>query len=196
MDAPTLALCTGARMDRAQLYAAALTDAMERFEIDTPHRIACFLATVAIESDHLTCDEEGLSYSNADRLCKVFPSLFVPSKGGKNDPNEYIHDPTGLSELRYNGCHGRGLIQLTREQNYRAAGEALGLDFITNPDSLLEPANAALTAAWFFAEHAKCLADADTLDMYAITGKVNGPARLKLDERSRQMIEALKALGT
>lgn len=46
--------------------------------------------------------------------------------------------------LRYYPWHGRGYVQLTWERNYKHAGEQLGLDFITDPDVVLEPENSAL----------------------------------------------------
>lgn len=192
MDAQLLACCTGARLDRAQLFADELTAAMERFKIDTPRRQACFLATVAIESDKLERLEEGLGYTTADRLRLIFPSLF---RTGKADAKDYVRNPKALSQLRYGGFHGRGLIQLTWEKNYRAAGDALGFDYAGQPDLLLQPRHAALSAAWFFADFAHCLPAADALDMFDITGKVNGPQRLKLADRRMQMNFAMKALS-
>lgn len=191
MDAQLLARCTSAQFDRAQLFAEPLTAAMERFKINTKNRQACFLATVAVESDHLEELEEGLGYSTADRLRLIFPSLF---RTGKADAKDYVRNPKALSQLRYGGFHGRGLIQLTWEKNYKAAGDALGFDYVGNPDLLLQPEHAALTAAWFFSDHAHCLPAADALDMFDITGKVNGPKRLKLPERRSQMNLALKFL--
>ena len=46
--------------------------------------------------------------------------------------------------------HGRGFIQLTHDYNYRAAGLALGLDLVGNPDLALEPRTAARVLAWYF----------------------------------------------
>lgn len=46
--------------------------------------------------------------------------------------------------LHYYPWHGRGFVQLTWEKNYRHAGEQLGLDFITDPDVVLDPENSAL----------------------------------------------------
>ncbi|RYF70862.1 MAG: hypothetical protein EOO22_13555, partial [Comamonadaceae bacterium] len=95
MDADTLAACTEARYDRAALFAVPLTAAMHRFEINSPSRVACFLATVAIESARLTTLEEGLSYSSADRVREIFPSLFVPAKGGNHRAENYVRNPVG-----------------------------------------------------------------------------------------------------
>ena len=47
------------------------------------------------------------------------------------------------------GYYGRGLIQLTHLDNYRAAGLALGLDLVEHPDLALAPGYAAKILAWF-----------------------------------------------
>lgn len=46
---------------------------------------------------------------------------------------------------------GRGYLQLTHDYGYRAAGQALGLDLLGNPDRAMEPAVAADVLAWYFA---------------------------------------------
>lgn len=43
------------------------------------------------------------------------------------------------NNLRYYPWYGRGFVQLTWRENYEKAGKALGLDFISNPDSVMEP---------------------------------------------------------
>lgn len=50
----------------------------------------------------------------------------------------------------YTNYMGRGLIQLTWDYNYKAAGLALGLDFVGKPDLVMQPDNAAKVLAWFF----------------------------------------------
>lgn len=46
-------------------------------------------------------------------------------------------------KLRYHPWHGRGFVQLTWERNYILAGQKIGVDLITDPDSAMEPHNAA-----------------------------------------------------
>ena len=46
---------------------------------------------------------------------------------------------------------GRGLIQLTFRDNYAAASEALGRDYVARPEWVALPPDAVLTAAWFWA---------------------------------------------
>ena len=45
---------------------------------------------------------------------------------------------------------GRGLIRIIGRANYASVGAALGLDLESQPESLLEPRNAAMSAAWFW----------------------------------------------
>lgn len=47
--------------------------------------------------------------------------------------------------LRYYPYYGRGYVQLTWDYNYTKASKALGVDFVKNPDAVMEPANAATT---------------------------------------------------
>jgi hypothetical protein len=47
--------------------------------------------------------------------------------------------------------HGRGFIQITHRSNYRAAGDALGIDLVVNPDLALDPQIAADILAWYWA---------------------------------------------
>jgi predicted chitinase len=102
-------------------------------------------------------------------------------------------NPAALSQKLYGGFHGRGLIQLTWERNYKACGDALGIDFVSNPASLLEPSNAAMSAAWFWKEN-KCNLPADAGDMDRVTRIVNGPAKLHLKERIEWYQKGLAAL--
>lgn len=70
---------------------------------------------------------------------------------------EFRADPTRMPKLwatqeRYwpSGYYGRGYIQLTWERNYKAAGEALGIDLLGQPDLALDPTQAARIFAWYF----------------------------------------------
>lgn len=54
------------------------------------------------------------------------------------------------ANLRYYPYYGRGEIQLTWEDNYRAAGDYLGIDLVSNPDRALEPDIASEVFAWYW----------------------------------------------
>jgi putative chitinase len=73
--------------------------------------------------------------------------------------------------------YGRGFIQLTWESNYRAAGEAIGIDLINNPDLALRPDIAAKIFAWYLAEgnHQERIRNALKVgDLAAARAVVNG----------------------
>ena len=77
------------------------------------------------------------------------------------------------AQERYWPWHGRGLIQLTWERNYRAAGKALGIDLISDPDKALEPETSARVLAWFFDVNG--VADAaEARDWELVRRRVNG----------------------
>lgn len=191
-----LARCTGATLDIATRYAPHLDAAMERFAINTTSSASCLLGQVAIESEGrdgpLSAMEEGLSYSDPNRLRAIFPSLFVR---GIYRAEDYVRNPAGLSQLRYQGFHGRGLLQLTWRDTYAAASKDIGYDYVAHPELVLQPQHAALTACWFFAVYKGCLAAAELGDVYTITGRINGPARLKLAERKAATTQAYQVLS-
>lgn len=181
MDAQTLANCTSSTLADAQTYADALSAAMDRFSIDTPTRQAAFLATVAIESAKLSQVEEGLYYKDAARLAAIYPRAFKNAA----EAQTYTCNPIALGRLLYGGYWGRGLIQLTWEKNYRAAGDALGFDYVNQPSLVTEPQHAALTAGWFWDTN-NCNGPADSADMRGVTLRVNGKALMQLAERTMQ----------
>ena len=156
---------------RADVYAAPLAAAMDRFHITTPTRQAAFLAQIGHESGALSAVVENLNYS-AEALARVWPARYAErNHAGKTIPGRpnalaksIARKPEQIANLTYAGrmgngdehsgdgwCYrGRGLIQLTGRNNYSAAGAALKADFIGNPDLVAQPEYAALTAAWFW----------------------------------------------
>jgi len=86
---------------------------------------------------------------------------------------------------------GRGIFQLTGKANYKKCGEALKLDLVEDPDLLLEPVNAALSAAWFWKE--RKLSDCKG-DLQATTRRINGGLN-GLPEREKYFASARAALG-
>ena len=147
------------KVARADDFAPALTEAMQRFGITHPKSVAGFLAQVLHETGGFSRLEENLSYSAA-RLMLVWPKRF----SSIDIAMKYQRNPQALANVVYanrmgNGdtasgegfkYRGRGLIQLTGKDNYRACGNALGVDLLTNPDLLLQPKYAALSAAWYW----------------------------------------------
>ena len=166
-------------LEDANRFCGPLNEAMRRFDISTPRRQAAFLATVAVESAYLRTTRENLNYTKPERLVALFPRAFKTV--AQAEP--YTRNPVALGDKLYNGYFGRGLIQLTFEANYIAAGDALGYDYVRYPAMVEQPTHAALTAAWFWDDRG-CNELADMGDMSEITRRVNGPKRLHLDERT------------
>jgi putative chitinase len=89
--------------------------------------------------------------------------------------------------------HGRGLIQLTGRDNYSACGASLGFALLTNPELLLQPKSACLSAGWFW--NKKGLNDlADIADYTTMTKRING-GTLGLDDRIAKIQKAKEILG-
>lgn len=155
MTPQDLALCTGARIDRAREWVACIESAMAEFEINTPQRQAAFLAQIGHESGglHWTTEIWG-------------PSIAQSNYEGRKDLGNVF--PGDGFKFR-----GRGLLQTTGRANYQATGRALGVDLIAAPERLTEPMLASRSAAWYWREHGlNALADAG--DFRLVTRRVNG----------------------
>jgi putative chitinase len=186
----------------AGVFVSALNDAMARFKIEGQQRVAAFLAQVGHESGQLRTLVENLNYS-ADGLMRTWPKRFnlLTATAAARKP-EQIANIVYASRLgngpavtgdgwRY---RGRGLIQVTGWVNYQACSSALGLDLLTKPELLEQPAYAALSAAWFWSSNGlNELADAGQFE--AITRRINGglngqPERLKLWAKASAVLSA------
>jgi putative chitinase len=158
---------------------------MEKFQINTPLRLAHFLAQCAHESGGFKFIQENLNYS-AQGLMGVFKKYF---------PNEILakqfeRKPNAIANRVYanrmgNGdfdsgdgskFKGRGYIQLTGKDNYSAFDKIVEENILENPD-LVATKYPLLSAAWFWNKNnLNALADkgATDLDVTAITKRVNG----------------------
>ena len=171
---------------------AQIPDCAAKFGIDSPLRLAHFLAQCAHESAEFKALEENLNYS-ADGLKKVFSKYFPGDLA-----NGYARQPEKIASRVYanrmgNGdeaskegykYRGRGYIQLTGKDNYGAFAKAIGDDVVTNPD-WIKTKYPLLSAAWFWNTRAlNELADQGASDdvVTKITKKVNG-GTLGLDDR-------------
>lgn len=152
----------------------------EKYGINTTLRIAHFLGQIHHESN-LKPISENLNYS-ASGLLTVFPKYFT-----KETATLYARQPERIANRVYasrmgNGdeksgdgfkFRGRGFIQITGKDNYTRLSKFTGIDFVTNPDLLLQEPNALLSALWFWnINKLNTLADRD--DIRAITRIING----------------------
>lgn len=148
--------------------------------INTPLRVAHFMAQIEHES-HLIPIQENLNYS-VQGLLKTFPKFF-----NEKTVNGYARFSEAIANVVYanrmgNGDYnskdgwkyrGRGFIQLTGKGNYQSFKNDSGIDVISNPDLLLEEANAMICAVWFWNNKGLNIwADKD--DIISITKKING----------------------
>jgi len=160
--------------NRASVFLAPLNAAMVEFEINTPLRVAAFLAQVGHESGQLKYVKEiasGEAYEKRRDLGNIEPGW-------------------GIRFL------GRGLIQITGYYNYCAAMVKLDLDCVTHPELLELPVNACRVSAWWWADKGlNQLADVGTEDSFLrITKKINGGTngwedRLALYRKARGVLK-------
>jgi putative chitinase len=197
-----LAACVpGIRRENLERFHLPLVNAMQSYQITTPLRIAAFIAQLAHESGSLNRVEENLNYS-AERLKLVFGKYFTT-----RDLNDFARQPQRIANVVYadrigNGpessgdgwrFRGRGLIQLTGRDNYNRASRALGVDLINDPDWLLTPVGATLSAGWFW--DTKSLNQfADRREFRTITVRINGGTN-GLEDRYKFYNLALRVLN-
>ena len=206
---PSFQQLDAAGVKNIEKWLPAIQVVCEHYAIDTPQRIAGFLAQTAHESAGYTALTENLNYS-AETMAVVWPNRFAEKgtdgkfvkENGKNKPNKFafaLHrKPELIANVVYsarmgNGpvesgdgwkYRGRGLKQLTGKDNYTRCGNALNTDLVNDPDLLLEPQYAALSAGWFWTAN-KCSDFADKGDIEGMTKRINGGLIGLADRKSR-----------
>ena len=179
----------------------ALNETFERFNIATPAQQASFIGQAAHESGNFKMLVENLNY-RAETLMKVWPKRFPTLEFAK----QYERDPKKIANSVYANrmgnrdeasgdgfrFRGRGLFQTTGHSGYYHAGQALGEDFVMNPDLVATPKYAALTAGFFWNTH-KLNNFADVEDFKGMTKKING-GFIGLDDRVKHIRHALSVL--
>lgn len=203
IDVPRL-VAAGVHPTQARIFAEPLRAACALWSIDTPARIAAFLAQAMHESAKLTRMEESLYYTSPERIKAVWPTR-VPSL---ELAARLTRNPQRLANLVYanrlgNGdinsgdgwmFRGRGIFQLTGRANYTAAQVDCNRPYVSRPELVADPSDACLTAAWFW--HKANLNElADTMQIDAITRRINGPAMLAAAERRQLTEEAARAFA-
>jgi len=165
---------------RASAFLTPLNEAMDRWEIDHPKRIAAFLAQVGHESGQLRYVKE----LGSDRYLSRYDTGPLALRLG-NTP-----EADGDGQLY---C-GRGLIQVTGRNNYQACSRALFGDerLLAQPQLLEQPRWACESAAWFWQSRGlNALADRGEFNRITrhINGGLNGlDERLKLWARAREVL--------
>ena len=193
--------------DPESWYEAA-TELFETYEINTPNRIAGFMAQCAHESLDFTRLEENLNYSEK-ALNAVFGRYFGK---GKRDAAEYARKPEKIANYVYQDefrskrgamgnvndgdgwlFRGRGIKQLTGRNNYTAFGKTVGMSAEEAAEYVATPKGAIESACWFWKTN-KLDKWADKGDNVGLTKKING-GTIGLEDRNRRWEEALAILG-
>ena len=174
---------------------AQIPDTAAKFAINTPLRLAHFLAQCGHESGGFRATQENLNYS-AKGLNGIFKKYFPTESAAAS----YARQPEKIASKVYanrmgNGSEatkegykfrGRGYIQLTGKENYTSFGKSINEDICSNPDKVAS-SYALLSAAWFFNKnglHKMADEGASDLVVTKITKRVNGgtiglPDRIK-----------------
>lgn len=155
IEASQLSAATGSSTAQATIWLEPICEAMARFQVNTPQRVAAFLAQIGHES-------AGMQFTRE----RWGPTLQQLGYEGRKDLGNAIQG----DGYRY---RGRGLIQITGRKNYERAGQGLSLDLVTNPELLESREHAASSAAWWWAAHG-CNEFADAGDFASLTKRING----------------------
>jgi putative chitinase len=193
------------RNPEPQVWAEAMANVFPTYEINTPQRVAAFLAQCGHESGGWTTFEENLNYS-AQGLRKIF---------GKYFPNDelalaYQRQPEKIANRIYanrmgNGpeesgdgfkYRGRGPIQLTGKSNYTAFAKDMFEDWqnvVENPDWVTYDKDFALMSAIWFWNKNGLNREADAGDIKTMTRKING-GYIGLEDRIKHYNECIHEL--
>jgi len=197
---PVVASYPGLKLDKLKGHIPAnviamIPDTAAKFGINTPLRLAHFLAQCGHESGGFRATQENLNYSAKGLMGifkKYFPTLALAE--------QYARKPIAIASRVYGGrmgngaeatqdgykFRGRGYIQLTGKDNYSAFDKFVSEEILANPD-LVATKYPLMSAAWFFNKNglwAICDKGADQGTVTAVTKRVNGgtiglPDRIK-----------------
>jgi putative chitinase len=180
----------------------ALSLALPDYEINTPQRVAAFLAQCAHESGGFRALKENLNYKAAS-LRRVFPKYFPDDNiaahyAGKQEmiANRVYGNRMGNGPEEsgdgYKYC-GRGLIQLTGKSNYQAFADSIETPVEEIPEFLQTFEGAVQSACWFW-ESNNLNQFADRGDIITMTKRING-GTIGLEDRIKHYNHALHVLG-
>lgn len=185
-----------------------VVDMFKKYDINTPLRIAGFMAQCGHESADFTRLEENLNYSEK-ALNSVFGRYFGP---GKRNAAEYARKPEKIANYVYQDefrskrgamgnvhdgdgwrFRGRGIKQLTGRSNYENFGKSVGMSAEEAAEYVATKKGALESACWFWAtNNIDRYADKD--DIVGMTKRING-GTIGLDDRRSRYERAKSILG-
>jgi len=181
-----------------------LSQLLPDYEIDTPQRIAAFIAQCSHESGGFTTIKENLNY-RPESLVKLFGKYFdlptaqrycaMPNKQEAIANRIYANRMGNGDEASGDGYKycGRGLIQLTGKDNYFWFAASLGITPEETSEYMATFEGAAQSACWFW-ENKKLNQWADAGDILTLTKRING-GTIGLEDRVNHYEHALHVLG-
>ena len=181
-----------------------LSQLLPDYEIDTPQRIAAFIAQCSHESGGFTTIKENLNY-RPESLVKLFGKYFdlptaqrycaLPNKQEAIANRIYASRMGNGDEASGDGYKycGRGLIQLTGKDNYFWFSASLGITPEEASEYMATFEGAAQSACWFW-ENNKLNQWADAGDILTLTKRING-GTIGLEDRVNHYEHALHVLG-
>ena len=183
----------------------ALEQLLPDYEINTPRRMAAFIAQCAHESGGFTTLKENLNYKPMS-LRKLFPKYFdtdelaqqycsKPNKQAAIANRIYANRMGNGDEASGDGYRfsGRGLIQLTGRATWQEFADSIETS-LADLDEYMQTFEGACQSACFFWESRKLNQYADASDIVTLTRKING-GTIGLEDRKKHYEHALHILG-
>ena len=176
---------------------------LPKYDIDTPERVAGFMAQCGHESNNFRVLKENLNYS-ATALDKIFPKYF--RRAGR-DAQQYHRQPEKIANVIYanrmdNGdtasgdgykFRGRGIIQLTGRYNYTQFAKSINTGLRATVEYLETKQGALESACWFWKTN-NINKYCDSQDIVTMTKRING-GTIGLADRKKHYAHALEVLG-
>ena len=180
----------------------AMVDILPKYDINTPARVAGFVAQCGHESNNFTVLTENLNYS-AKALDSIFPKYF---KRAGIDAEAYHRQPEKIANVIYAGrmdnndsdsgdgwCfRGGGILQLTGRSNYTAFGKSVGKTPEQATEYVRTKEGALASACWFWQTN-NINKYCDSGDIVGMTKRING-GTIGLEDRKAHYEHAIEVL--